>query len=173
MLEWEKSIRENSRKDPRLNKLCAKYPLVILHSQRYAARLGAGYLRAAYSFSHETADQFIHQGDVQLLFDGGAAENSLIINTSVDSQNLLADLGEVDFAKDPDLKGINLDGNGVNSWDPKNGRATAGHVFVERVRDKQGNNFYVLFQVLAADRASRYTAFIWRFLPGAKVVKNP
>ena len=50
--------------------------------------------------------------------------------------------------------------------------AVEGKVYLERVRDTEGNNFYVLFQVIAVDKDSRYMAFLWRKLPGGKVVKR-
>ena len=85
---------------------------------------------------------------------------------------MLADLGKVDFAKDPDVKNIDLDGDGLNSWDPTNCKAIEGDVYVEKVRDEDGNNFYVIFQVVVVDKDSRYVAFIWRRLPGGKVVNE-
>jgi hypothetical protein len=45
-------------------------------------------------------------------------------------------------------------------------------VYLERVRDDRGNNFYVLFQIVAVDKESRYMAFLWRKLPGGKIVKE-
>lgn len=51
-------------------------------------------------------------------------------------------------------------------------KAVVGRVYLERIHDDLGNNFYVLFQVIAVDKDSRYMAFVWRRLPGGKIVKR-
>ena len=43
-------------------------------------------------------------------------------------------------------------------------------MYLERIRDNRGNNFYVLFKIVAVDKDSRYMAFLWRKLLGGKVV---
>ncbi len=173
MKDWEKLTKEKLSKVPALKNLMEKYPLVLLHSRRYANLVGDGYGASAYSFNYKATDEVKHKVDIQLLFDNGRGDNTFEIISCVDDQNLIADLGEVDFTKDPDVKKISLEGYGLNSWDPKNKKVLDGHVYVERVRDRQGNKFYVLFKIVAVDKASRYTAFVWRFLPGAKIVKTP
>jgi hypothetical protein len=39
------------------------------------------------------------------------------------------------------------------------------------VKDKKGKMFDVLFRLVAVDKTSR-TAFVWRFLPRATIVKT-
>jgi hypothetical protein len=51
-------------------------------------------------------------------------------------------------------------------------KVVEGHVYLERVRDDSGNKFYVVLKVIATDKDSRYMAFVWRRLPGGKVVKR-
>ena len=50
--------------------------------------------------------------------------------------------------------------------------AVNGHVYLEKVEDTNGNRFFVLFKVLAVDEQSRYMAFVWRCLPGGKIVRR-
>ena len=52
--DWEKTIKARIAKDPGLKKMADKYPLVLLHSRRFA---GGGYLKSAYSFKYETVDR--------------------------------------------------------------------------------------------------------------------
>jgi hypothetical protein len=47
-----------------------------------------------------------------------------------------------------------------------------GHVYPERIRDDDGNKFYVVLKVIAADQDSRYMALVCRCLPGGKAVKR-
>jgi hypothetical protein len=167
MEQWEKDIRARLEKDAKLKALAAKHPLVVLHSR--ALYCAGDYKESAYSFVHESADEAKHRNNVQLLFHNGGNPNTLVFNMAVGQQNLVVDLGEADFGKDPDPAKISIDQPGVSAGDAK---AVAGHVYLERVRDDRGNNFYVLVQVVAVDRDSRYMAFLWRKLPGGKVVKD-
>jgi tetratricopeptide (TPR) repeat protein len=164
---WEKDVKAKAGKDAALKGLTAKYPLVVLHSRRLA---GGNYFKSAYSFIYETADRRKHFNDVQILFDNGSKQNTFNINMTVGQHNLVADLGDVDFTKGPDPR--NLDPDGDNFWEPDGCKAVEGHVYLERVRDSFGNKFYVVKKVVAADKESRYMAFLWRRLPGGKVVKR-
>ena len=165
---WEKVIKTKIEKDTGQRALAAKYPVVILHSRRYA---GGNYLKAAYSFIDETADERKHNNRVHILFDNGGERNTFNINMQTDQQNLVVDLGEADFTKDPDPKKVDPDSD--NFWVPDHCKVVEGHVYMERVRDEEGNKFYVVIKVIASDKDSRYMAFIWRRLPGGKVVKRP
>jgi hypothetical protein len=107
---------------------------------------------------------------VQIDFSNGGVGNRFTFNHTVGQHNLVVDLGKVDFEKDPDPKKISLGTAGVQcSW----ATAIEGHAYLERVRDDfAGDNFYVVFQVVAVDPHGRYMAFLWRRLPGGKVVKD-
>jgi len=173
MAQWEKDAKDKMSKDPDLKKTSQKYPFVLLRSRQFGKALfGGQYAHCAFSFARETADDAIHQNSVQIIFDNGPGRNWFSLNSNTGCQNLLADLGKVDFTKDPDVKKIDLDGDGLNSWDPKNCQAAEGHVYVEKVRDEEGNNFYAMFQIVTLDKDGRFVAFIWRRLPGGKVVKG-
>jgi hypothetical protein len=165
---WEKQVRDQLEQEPTQKALAAKYPLVVLHSRRLA---GGGYGQSAYSFIYETADQAKHHNDVQLLFENGNRDSTFCLNMVVGQQNLIADLGPVTFDKDPDPKKVDIDSE--HTWVPGFCKAVPGRVYLERVRDPNGNRFYVVFQVLAVGEASDYVAFIWRRLPGGKVVPRP
>jgi tetratricopeptide (TPR) repeat protein len=165
---WEREVRNKASKTPALKALPEKHPLVVLHSRRYAA---GGYLHSAYSFICESADEAKHKNDVQLLFDNGSKDCTFDINMLGGQQNLIVDLGRVDFARDPDPR--KLDPDSDTFWVPDGCKAAEGHVYLERVRDSRGNKFYVVLQCLAVDKDSRYVAFVWRRLPGGKVVKQP
>src|SRR5262249_44178424 len=117
----------------------------------------------------ESNEEGKHHNDVHVQFHNGGEPNTFQFNMSVGQQNLVVDLGDVDFAKDPDPSKIS-----INHPDVLTGQAKAveGHMYLERVRDSRGNNFYVVFQMVAVGKASRYMAFLWRKLPGGKVVKE-
>jgi hypothetical protein len=83
-------------------------------------------------------------------------------------QNLAFELGEVHFEIAPDTSKVTVADAVVNDL-----RAINGHCYLELVKDSRGNRFSVLFKVVTVDKASRYVAFIWRRLPGGKVVRNP
>jgi tetratricopeptide (TPR) repeat protein len=165
---WEKDIVTNAGKDAIIKRLVAKYPLVVLHSRRLAS---GSYFRSAYSFIDETTDERKHRNYVQLLFDNGSKENTFEINMLVGQHNLVVDLGAGDFTKDPDPRSVDPDGD--NFWMPGGCKAVERHVYLEHIRDDRGNKFYVLLQILATDKGGRYMAFVWRRLPGGKVVKRP
>jgi hypothetical protein len=162
MPRWEKAVRKNIGKNPALKALTAKYPLVLLHSRRFA---GGGYLQSAYSFIYETADEKKHFNDVQLLFDNGRGDRTFQVNMLGGQRNTVADLGAVDFEADslkmPRSKDAGTEATAINN-----------HVYLEKVEDSQGNSFLVVFQVIAVDPANQYMAFIWRRLPGGKIVRR-
>ena len=165
---WQKDVYAKINKDARLKALTAKYPLVVLHARRYAC---GGYHKSAYSFIDETADESKHHNGVHLLFDNGSRDNTFSINMTTDQRNLVVDLGAVDFTKDPDPKKVDPDSD--HFWVADGCKVVQGHVYLERVRDDNGNKFYVVIKVVAADKDSRYLAFVWRRLTGGKVVKRP
>ena len=155
------------RLGPAAKALLNKYPLVVLHSRHFA---GSSYWHSAFSFVYETTDEQEYGSDVQLLFDNGGRRSTFDVDLGVDQQSLVVDLGTVPFDRDPNPKAVDIDGD--NSWQTT-GHAVEGHVYLERVRDDRGNRFYVLFQIVAVDPQSDYMAFVWRRLPGGKVVKRP
>jgi hypothetical protein len=160
---WEQAVKKLVEKDQKLQELAAKYSPVVLNSRRYT---DGNYMGSAYSFSHETADPEKHKNRVELEFDNGRGDNTFQVNMLVDQQNLVADLGEVDF-KDFDLP-KNVDLTDKDKWHGE-AKAVTGHVYLEKVRDSKGDDFFALFQVIATDKDSRYVAFIWRRMPGGKV----
>jgi tetratricopeptide (TPR) repeat protein len=167
LAEWEKGVTAKIAKDASLKAVVGKYPLVILHTRRFA---GGNYFKSAYSFVYETSDESKHFNNVHILFDNGPGNNTFNINMTTDQRNLVVDLGEIDFTKDPDPKKVDPDSD--NFWMPSRCKVVEGHIYLERVRDDSGNKFYVVLKVIAADKDSRYMAFVWRRLPGGKVVKR-
>ena len=165
MQQWEKQVRKRLDTDDKLKALATKYPLVVLHSRHLYA--GGDYKQSAYSFICQSADPKIHRNQVHLLFHNGGIPKTFEFNMSVGQQNLVVDLGPADFKKDPEPAKISIDDAGVGVV----AKAVEGHVYLERIRDNHGNNFYVLLQVVAVDRDSRYMAFLWRLLPGGKIVQ--
>jgi tetratricopeptide (TPR) repeat protein len=161
---WRKDVAAKVDRDRGLQALTGKYPLVLLHSRRYA---GGGYLQSAYSFLYESTDESTHRNDVQLLFDNGGPPNEFQVNMVVGQENRIADLGRVDFQKDPDPARV-----AKERWAEHHVKAVPGHVYLERVQDDRGNQFYVVLQVVDLDAQGRYVAFVWRKLPGGKVVKR-
>jgi hypothetical protein len=166
LADWQKSVRRKVAKDPALRALTAKYPLVFLHTRRYA---GGGYLQSAYSFPYQSAEVKQHHNYVQLLFDNGQGDNFLQVNMLTHQTNAVADLGRARFAQDPNLQKVKQNGPRFSAVGAK---AVEGHVYLERVQDTDGNHFFVVFQVVAVDPQSRYLAFVWRKLPGGKIVKR-
>jgi hypothetical protein len=163
---WEKKVKEKISSDPVLKKLAEHNHLVLLHSRRYAA---SGYCRSAYSFVYEAVEWDKHHNFVQVLFDDRAHKRSIDINVLTNQKNQILDLGtQWDFAKDPDAP---EKGPKEKSWDSEGFQAVEDHAYLELVRDSHGNHFYVVFKVIALDKAGRYIAFLWHRLPGGKVVK--
>jgi tetratricopeptide (TPR) repeat protein len=165
---WSEPVRKKVEDDPNLKKLTSEYPLVFLHSRRYA---GGGYLQSTYSFLYKTTDETKHFNDVQLQFDNGRGDRTFQVNMVNGQENRVADLEDVDFRQDPDPEKVPQAGK--NGWHANECLAVEGHVYLEKVEDSQGNRFCVVFKVIAVDKESRYMAFIWRQLPGGKVVKRP
>jgi hypothetical protein len=163
---WEKTVRDRMARDPDLKGLATKYPLVLLHSRRYAPISGY-YGQSAYSFIYETANEDRHGNDVQILFDNGPGEGTFQTYMLTNQKNVAVDLGKVDFAIDPSQTRADREG-------PDRGghKAINGHVYLEKVEDTNGNRFFVLFKVVAVDEQSRYMALIWRRLPGGKIVRQ-
>ncbi len=162
---WEKTVRERIAQDQALKALAAKYPVVLLHSRRYG--LGGSYLQSAYSFIYETTDERKHYNDVQLQFDNGRGDRTFQVNMVTNQKNTVIDLGNVDFTLDPNQTKAEFEGP-----DREAHEAVHSHVYLEKVEDTNGNRFFVLFKVLAVDEQSRYIAFVWRRLPGGKIVRR-
>jgi tetratricopeptide (TPR) repeat protein len=162
---WRQAVMARAEKDTSLKALVTKYPLVVLHSRRYA---DGAYLQSAYSFIDRTADQDKHRNGVQLLFDNGGRQPTFGINMVTTQKNAVAELKGADFNKDPDPEKLAADPK--IRWLTYECQARAGEVYLERVQDATGTRFFVLFEVVAVDRDSRYVAFVWRRLPGGKLV---
>jgi hypothetical protein len=166
LAEWEGEAKSKLAKDPELKRLAARFPLVVLHARGLAGR---GYYKCAYSFIHQTTNEQTHRNDVQLQFGNGKGKR-LDVNMLNGQQNLIVDLSNADFTKDPDPKKVDLDAD--NSWVYTDCRAEEGHVYLERIRDNRGNKFYVVFKVVSVEDG-KYLAFLWRMLPGGKVIVQP
>jgi tetratricopeptide (TPR) repeat protein len=164
LLGWKETVKEKIDKDAALKTLVSKYPLVHLHSRRYA---GGSYLQSAYSFIHESTDANKHLNDVQLLFDDSHRAQMFGLKMVVGQANRVAELGLVAFEKNPDPATI-----GKKQWQADECKAVDGHVYLENVKDDRGNDFFVVFKVIAVDKESRYVSFVWRRLPGGSVVKR-
>ncbi len=164
MKEWDHDVRVMIADDDKLKALAAKYPLVVLHSRHHF--WNSRYLYSSFSFIKESNDEAVHGGTAHLMFHNGGEDKSMSPNMVVGQDNLLVDLGEVDFTKDPEPKKISIDDERVKADNCP--IATTGHVYLERIRDDDGNNFYVVFQVIFVDPNSRCMAFVWRKLPGGK-----
>lgn len=150
---------------PALRALINKYQFVFL-----TARRCGGYDKCTFSFIYGTSDPQQHRNDVQLLFDNGGEPRRLSINMLGGQENLIADLGDVDFEKNFDPKTVDV--TKEKSWSGKDAEAIEGHVYLERVKDTRGNLFFVQFKVLVVDPGSRYVALVWRRLPGGKLVRT-
>lgn len=164
MVEWEKSVRGYLDKEQGRRALAAKYSLVLLHSRGIT---GGRHGKSAFSFNSATSDPAKHGNDVQLSFGNGRLDR-LDVNVLGGQRNLIVDLGAVDFEKDADPKKIDI--TAVDTWLWGDATAIPDHVYLERVQDTRGNNFFVQFKIVVLDPAGQYMAFIWRQLPGGKVV---
>lgn len=164
---WEKTVKEKIGNNAELKKLIAEYPLVVLHSRRFA---GGSYLKSAYSFKYQSVEENKHRNDVQLLFDNGPGEKTFQVNMVVGQKNLIRDLGSIDFAKEPDPN--QFAAKEEKSWQKDSCKAIEGHTYLEKVEDDRENKFFVVFQILAVDNDSNFLAFVWRRLPGGKITKD-
>lgn len=160
--EWEQAVGDKMAADPVLKPLAAKYPLIVLPSRRHYG--WSDY--CGFSFIYETTD-WQKSLDHDLEFDGGRAL-SFVTNFTIGQQNLITNLGNVDFEKDPDLKKVDIDGDGF--W-ANQSTVVQGHVYLQRVRNGWGTEFFVLFKVVALGKDHEYMAFVWRKLPGGKVLR--
>jgi hypothetical protein len=151
-----------------LKKLVAKHTLVHLHSRRYA---GGGYLESAYSFIYENTLGSKHRNDVQLLFDNGRRDKAFGVNMLGGQKNRIVDLGMADFEKNPDAAKIGA-ADKIQWQSDDSCKAAEGHVYLENVKDDNGNDFFVLFKVVAVEKDSKFVSFVWRRLPGGKTVKG-
>jgi hypothetical protein len=163
--EWEQDVSKRIDKDAKLKALSGKYPLVLLQARNLD---NSSRKQSTFSFVYETSDPEKHWNNVHIEWGNGGKDH-FVINTVVNQQNLVVDLGKADFEKNPDLELIDIDHPGLGP----HGIAVEGHVYLERVRDTFGNDFYVVLQIVAVDPAGSYMAFIWRTLPGGKIVKEP
>jgi hypothetical protein len=166
MKGWEKDVRKEIEKDDKLKKLVAKHPLVLLHSR--SIYFDADPDKSSYSFIYKTNDGKKHGNWSQIAFGAGSGRFSLRVCD--ERRDLLVDLGKTDFEKDADPKKINVTHPGLG---PRERDAEEGHVYLLRVRDDIGNNYYVMLKVVAVDKRAQYMAFVWRMLPGANVAFPP
>jgi len=159
--EWSKTVRTAIARDATLSGLSKSYPVVLLHSRRLA---GGGYFWSSYSFVESTADEEKHRNEVQLQFGNDSGGRRAFDVCMVNGQrNMVADLGKVDFLLNPDSASAKY-----LKPSPFGYAALVHHVYMEKIEDSRGNDFSVLFQIVAVDEQSRFMAFIWRQLPGGK-----
>jgi hypothetical protein len=158
MTQWEKDVRKSVAGDGKLKELVNKYPLVLLHSRFLFG--GDHFKRSAFSFVHKTSDDKKHGNFIQLYYESRALRISGRLG-------VIADLGNADFEKDPNPKKISIVHPGFT---PRVQEPQKGHVYLQRIRDNIGNDFYVVYQVVVVDNPrGHYIAFIWRKLPGGQV----
>jgi hypothetical protein len=136
---------------------------VLLHS-RWMYDRGSS-KRSAFNFISETRGG----PGGHLLFDNGSPK-VLTLNTLNGHQNFAVDLGTADFEQELEPGRISIDGRRVFAADVP---TVEGHVYLERVHDSRGNDFFALFQIIHVDPQGRYVAFLWRKLPGGSVVTSP
>ena len=148
-------------RDATLSGLSKSYPIVLLHSRPLA---GGGYFWSAYSFVQSTADEEKHRNDVQLLFGNASGRQTFEVCMVTGQRNMVADLGKVNFLVDPDSASAKY-----LKPSPYGYPALLNHVYMEKIEDSRGNDFSVLFQIVAVDEQSRFMALIWRRLPGRRV----
>jgi hypothetical protein len=156
--------------DAKLKPLAAKYPLVLLAEipveGNNAGPGDAVPTKTQFSFVHETMDfRKLSDGpDLRFLAD---EEKSLAIQRRL--RNFIVDLGKQDFEKNPDLEKITIDHPGLSGY---GGTARDGHLYLQHINTRRGSDFYVVFQIVAVEKDGQYMAFLWRKLPGGKVVKQ-
>ena len=165
--EWEKNTRERVAKDAELKRLLVKYPFVLL-AEPTIDGMEADATYSNFSFVHETTNLKKYSDRAQLFFYGGDEERTFGIDRGL--KNFTVDLGKQDFDKNPDLEKISIDHSGLSA---DGGVASEGHVYLQHVNTHRGSDFYVLFQVVAAEKNGQFMAFVWRKLPGGKIVKQP
>ena len=176
LADYGKIVKDKIAKKPQFVALAKEFPLVVLHTRRYA---GGYYQRSAYSFSAESSKEEDHGNGVQLLFDNSNVDqqkmdvygNVILVNNVGNQSNRIVNLGKVDFKNDPDPKKV-LPKRWWKRWSSEQVKAAEGEVYLEHCADTTGNDFYVLFQVVAVEPESRYLGFVWRRLPGGTVVKR-
>jgi hypothetical protein len=165
IVQWETDVGEQIAKDDKLKALAAKHTVGVVLSARLHGRRNN---YSAYSFTHRTNDGTMCKGEVQLCFDNGRPK-TVDVRGGLRDRFFIVDLGKADFTKGPDLKQITIEDKRVQShW----AEMTAKHVYLERINDGCGNDFFVLFEVITLDADSRYLAFIWRKLPGGTTAKE-
>src|SRR5207253_11404207 len=96
--------------------------------------------------------------------------NNFEIHMVTNQHNRVIDLGPVDFEKETNAEKLAKQSN--NPWVEQTCKSVEGHVYLERVKDDKGNDFYVVFKIVALDKDSRFMAFVWRRLPGGRVVEE-
>jgi hypothetical protein len=165
MPKWEKDVKDRMSRDPRLRVLAAKYPLVLLHSEKLYTD-GRTLGRSAYSFIHESTDEKVFKEGAQMVFhDYLMPANFRCFGRDV----LVVRLEATDFEQKIEPAKIPINHPGILTHVfPID--VAEGETYLQRIRDEKGNNFYVVFQVVALDGQCRYMAFLWRTLPGGNHV---
>ena len=113
MKEWEQEVRNKIAKDEKLKALAAKHPLVLLHARYPYADAGCTADKLPSASIMKPPTQKGTGEDVQFLWGNGGIENTITTNVWVGQQNLVVDLGKVDFEKDPEPGRISIDHPGL------------------------------------------------------------
>jgi hypothetical protein len=160
---WQDKVRKGVLKNDKLKALTMKYPLAFLDS----AEFDNGDPESDTSnFGFVFGDtNYQKHSDRQLWFTGGLENNFRLAGNQA---HFVVDLGKKDFENDPDPEKISIDHPGVSGH---GGTAKEGRVYLLHVRTKRGSDFYVVFQVIAIESEGNHLAFIWRRIPGGKLVK--
>jgi hypothetical protein len=88
----------------------------------------------------------------------------------VGQQNLVIDVGDFEFTKDPDPN--KLTDKEMKTWQEDSCKAVENHTYLEKVEDNRKNKFFVMFRIIAVDKDSNFIAFVWRRLPGGMITKD-
>ena len=130
-----KIVEEKIAKKPQFVALAKEFPLVVLHTRRYA---GGGYQRSAYSFSTESSNPEDHGNGVQFLFDNSNVDqqkmdvygNVILVNNVGNQSNHIVNLGKVDFKTDSDPKKVEPK-RWWKRWSSEQVKAAEGEVYLE------------------------------------------
>jgi len=160
--EWKAALDRKIASDPALKASIGNQRYYFIHAKTLWKT--QDFHNCAFNFILNTMDQEAHQGEVHFAYHASGEAKSLDINFGPGTNNLIADLGRIDFNQNVDPRSIDV--TRADGWMLR-AKAQEGHVYLIRVFDERGSRFFVQLKIFHVEPNGDYIAFVYRVLPGA------
>lgn len=160
--QWKATLDRKIAADPALKASIGRARYYFIHAKSLWKT--QDFNNCAFNFMLNSMDQEVHKGDVHFAYHASGEAKSIDVNVGPGTNNLIADLGTIDYNQNVDPRSIDV--TRPDGW-LLTAKAQEGHVYLIRVFDERGSRFFVQLMIFHVDPNGDYIAFVYRVLPGA------